>query len=137
MQQTDDDVAGRLAELMAKVPNPRFNKKNPHFGNEYADLGEELTVKLLCHQHGFRIHQTVNADRFTSALVDNATGHVAQIVGFPFVMDKQTPQALGSALTYHRRYGIDLLFNRVGQEDDDGEAATDRSGDHTEEKENW
>lgn len=122
----ENNVQQRLAELMWKVENPKFNKTNPHFGNDYADLAEELKVKELTHIMGFRIHQTVRETTFISSLIDNATGTVTLSVTTPFVLDKQTTQGLGSALTYHRRYGIDLLFNRVGQVDDDGEAAEGR-----------
>ena len=125
----ENNVNQRLADLMAAVPNPKFDKANPHFGNDYASLEEELKVKVLAHKHGFRIHQTViksEDPQFVSTLIDNETGTASQSVTMPFVMDKQTTQGLGSALTYHRRYGIDLLLNRVGQADDDGEAAEGR-----------
>jgi hypothetical protein len=41
---------------------------------------------------------------------------------FPFPTASKA-QELGSALTYCRRYGLLLLFNLVGEEDDDGNAA--------------
>ena len=126
----ENNVNQRLADLMAAVPNPKFDKANPHFGNDYASLGEELKVKELVHRFGFRIHQTVikpEDPQFVSTLIDNESGVAAQSVTMPFVIDKRTTQGLGSALTYHRRYGIDLLLNRVGQADDDGEAAEGRN----------
>lgn len=53
---------------------------------------------------------------------------VIREVAFPWDPGKAGPQAVGSALTYARRYGYLLLFDLVGEEDDDGERAEGRGG---------
>lgn len=41
----------------------------------------------------------------------------------PLMMDKQTPQGQGSALTYARRYALCAMLNIAADEDDDGQSA--------------
>jgi len=41
------------------------------------------------------------------------------------VMDKDTPQAQGSAITYARRYALTAMTGLVADMDDDGQKATD------------
>jgi len=134
------DTIIRLNTLLREVTNPKFNKKNTHFGNKYADLECILEqVKPVVSGHGFRIFQTLNEDKWLSALIDTETGEVVLSVRTPFIVDKQSPQAVGSALTYYRRYGILLLLNLVGEEDDDAEKAEGRGKKTTKstKKENW
>lgn len=38
--------------------------------------------------------------------------------------DKQTPQAIGSAITYSKRYSLSAVFGITSDEDDDGNQAT-------------
>lgn len=131
------DTQARLSGMLANLQNPKLNKKNPHFGNRYADLESILReVKPVLEQYNFRLVQSKQGESFRSALVDADTGEGALAVDTPFILDKQTPQAVGSALTYYRRYGILLLLNAVGEEDDDAEAAMGRKA-KTNEKEDW
>lgn len=113
------------------IPNPKLNKSNSHFGNRYADLEEVVkTVRPFLEATGLGVVQTVqyvdSAAVFVSQLVDTE-GNVKRQVAFPFDPGKAGPQAIGSALTYARRYGYLLLFDLVGEEDDDGEAAEGRA----------
>ena len=122
-----NDVNARLTGLLTNLHNPKLNKKNAHFGNRYADLESILKeVKPILEEYDFRIVQSKHEDSFRSALVDGETGVATLLVETPFILDKQTPQAVGSALTYYRRYGILLLLNLVGEDDDDAEAAMGR-----------
>lgn len=126
-QVTVTDVNERADKLMRELTNPKFNKKNSHFGNKYADLEGILEqVKPVVSGHGFRLYQTLKDNLWMTALVDTETGGATMVVHTPFIVDKQSPQAVGSALTYYRRYGILLLLNLVGEEDDDAEKAEGR-----------
>lgn len=108
------------------IPNPKLNKTNPHFGSKYADLAETLRVigPFLGETRSDVQQTTLYVDGvavFTTRLLD-AEGKVVREVAFPFPTTGKA-QELGSALTYCRRYGLALLFNLVGEEDDDGNAA--------------
>lgn len=123
------DVCTRLAALFTAVENPKHNKKNSYFGNSYADLESILTsLNDVVQSHGFRLHQTVvDGVKFNTSLVD-VKDEDAVIIGVvtPFILQDETPQGVGSALTYYRRYGALLIFNLVGEEDDDAEKASGR-----------
>jgi hypothetical protein len=41
----------------------------------------------------------------------------------PLLLDKSSAQAMGSAITYTRRYSLCAVLNLVGDDDDDGQAA--------------
>jgi len=96
-------------------------------------------VKSLLASHGFTLYQSLKTDgRWQTSLVDIQTGTPARTVVTPFIVEKQSPQAVGSALTYYRRYGILLLLNLVGEADDDGEKAEGRGGSRSNgNEENW
>lgn len=112
---------------MKKVENPKLNAKNPHFGNRYADLTEVLRVVNAALEADEKIYQTVtetnNGTQFFETHLVCAAGTVL-FNKIPFIVGKQDPQGLGSAITYYRRYGLVLLFNLVAEEDDDGNAGT-------------
>jgi len=114
------------------IPNPKLNAKNSHFGNTYATLDEVIaTVRPYLKATGLGVVQTVQLVHeqpfFVSQVIDSE-GTVKRQVAFPFDPGKAGPQAVGSALTYARRYGYLLLFDLVGEDDDDGERAEGRGG---------
>jgi hypothetical protein len=140
----DTGPSKRIAKMMRELTNPKFNKQNSHFGNKYADLEGILEqVKPVLAGHGFRLFQSLSEGEWLSALIDIDTGTTVLVVRIPFITEKQSPQAVGSALTYYRRYGILLLLNLVGEEDDDAEKAEGRGSKKTTKKattkvkENW
>lgn len=111
------------------IENPKLTAKNGHFGNKYAPLDEVLRVVKEGLPKGAFVTQGVivvdGVSLFRSTCHFGTAGKAVS-VDIPFILGKQDPQGLGSAITYHRRYGLCLLFNLVGEEDDDGEAAQGR-----------
>lgn len=105
---------------------------NPHFKSEYASL-ENIwsTIKPICGKHGIMTMQTVGEMKgelvqvFT-AIVHAASGQFVISLG-EMPVGKLTPQAVGSAITYARRYFLAPALGLVtGDEDDDAEAAMGR-----------
>ena len=63
--------------------------------------------------------------------ISDAEGYKEALMGvMPLMLDKPNMQALGSAITYARRYSLLSVLGAVADEDDDGAAAV-RSGETT------
>ncbi len=106
--------------------------ENPHFKSEYVSL-EKLwtTLKPLLKKHGLLVIQTPGNMQGTIFTMNTAVIHVetGEFVISAGQMDvgKSGPQAIGSAITYARRYFLACCLGVVaGDEDDDGEAAEGR-----------
>jgi hypothetical protein len=108
--------------------------ENPHFHSTYTTLDSVLaTLKPLWEKHGIVVTQAVTHLGNTDPLIPILTTVVhhpesGQWLSSPaqLVTDKPGPQALGSAITYMRRYSLKAIF-AMEDTDDDGEAAMDRS----------
>jgi hypothetical protein len=106
--------------------------ENPHFKSEYVSL-EKLwaTVKPLLKKHGLMVIQTPSEVKDGKMGMETAVIHVESgefcISLGQMPIGKEGPQALGSAVTYARRYFLACCLSVVaGDEDDDGEAAEGR-----------
>lgn len=124
-----EHLATALAKAQAKIETASKDANNTHFGSRYADLAsvwsacrEALTseglsvVQLPCGE-GERVGLT------TMLLHASGQWMSSTIYATP---DRKGPQAVGSVLTYLRRYSLAAAVG-VAPDDDDGEAATDRA----------
>lgn len=95
---------------------------NPYFHSTYADLGSVMSVcKELLNENGILILQPVVGLTVETILVHESGEWMSSET--PIVCKEQNnPQALGSAITYARRYGLQsMLF--IPAEDDDANSA--------------
>lgn len=126
--ETITDLAGALAKAQAEMKNAIFNRTNPHFRSKYADLAsvrDAITPALS--KHGLSVIQALTVT--DSALIVrtrlmHASGQWLES-DYPIINDTSKPQAMGSALTYARRYSLAAICNIASEDDDDGEAAQD------------
>lgn len=93
---------------------------------KYADINQLLhMLKPILARHGLAISQPIDYREghvmVTTELTDVVTGEVLAFPG-PVCPAKGDPQALGSAITYFRRYAVVSLF-ALEAADDDGRAA--------------
>jgi len=114
-----------LAGAQAKMARAAKDAKNPHFRSSYADLASVMDAcKAPLNEAGFAIIQRVidhEAGPHMETILAHASG--AAISGLvPLKVDKGNMQALGSTMTYARRYGLMALAG-VAADDDDGNAA--------------
>lgn len=106
------------------------DKNNPAFKSKYADLGAVLdAVSPALHKHGLRLTHQVQGT-FTEAPGENLATFLWHIESGEYLQSVQrlepvqkTPQGIGSAITYARRYSIMALLCLTA-EDDDGAAAS-------------
>lgn len=113
----------------AKIETVRKNGENPHFRSKYATLDEIWeTVRGAVNAAGLVVFCTIEAANGGKQL----TTHVAEVTSgeeiscsFPIVAQTTGPQAIGSAMTYARRYTLTAILEIVTGDgaDDDGEAA--------------
>ena len=105
------------------------NAKNPYFKSDYADLKAVMdTVKPVFNSHGILVQQ-INDDggelssvTVVTELIHAETGE-SLISRLTLPIKDNTPQAVGSALTYARRYALACIAG-LYQEDDDGNASS-------------
>jgi hypothetical protein len=131
MIRSSDSIAklsAALVKAQAEVQNAVKDSTNPHFGSTFASLISVLdAVKPVFAKHGIAIVQLPGMED-GHATVDTMLLHesgewITGTSGAP--LQKNDPQGVGSAITYLRRYSLAALAG-IGQEDDDGNAASHR-----------
>jgi hypothetical protein len=112
------------------MPQIQKDKINPHFGNRYVGLESVLEAVLpVLQEQDILMTQALSTlapngvPGITTRFVHVPTGEFFED-STPLILDKQTPQALGSAITYTRRYTLLSALGLVADEDDDAESAT-------------
>lgn len=108
------------------------------FTYRYVDLGDVLAeVKRACALHDLALSQALTEKDGRFGVVTMIVSAAGEVLEFPIttIAAPTTPQALGSAATYLRRYSLMAIFG-IATEDDDGAAASkpavvDRSPEET------
>ena len=111
----------RFHGLMGKVGK---DATNPHFKNKYASLSNiiEATTPHL-NAVGLSIIQLPCESGLETMLLHTSGEYISSVSLTP-CKDASNPQALGSALTYAKRYSYAGALNLNIDEDDDANAAT-------------
>lgn len=123
----------RIVAAFAEMPNPPLDSKNPHYGNRFASLlavSNVVRPALAKHQLAYRqTVEQVNDNALVTTIVYGRSDDpeddcdYIRLASVPIkVVDN--PQQMGSALTYAKRYCLLAAFGLVGDEDDDGNAAS-------------
>lgn len=128
MSDSVAELAAALALAQGEVENAHKNSANPHFRSKYADLAEIInTVRPVFAKHGLAVIQSPSyADGLVSVttLLTHKSGQwIKDMASAP--ASKLDAQGVGSAVTYLRRYSL-AAFAGIAQEDDDGNAASQR-----------
>lgn len=124
------ELAKALAAAQGELKHPKKSSENPFFKSRYADLS---AVWDACREplstHGLSVVQTT-VPHETGVVIETMLVHVSGqwITGHLVMTPKDRgPQALGSAITYGRRYGLQAIVGVAPEdEDDDGNAASGR-----------
>lgn len=122
-----NELADALAKAQGAIKGASKDTTNPHFKSKYADLA---SVWDACREplskNGLAVIQTgatVNNQYIMRTRLMHSSGQ--WIEGeVPCMIARQTNpmQALGSAITYARRYGLAAIVG-IAPEDDDGNAS--------------
>lgn len=119
-----------ILKAQAAIGTVRKNGLNDHFKNRYATLDEVWeAVRKAVNEAGLIVFCTIerqDGERVMAThLVEAASGEGISCA-FPIPAAMNTPQAIGSTLTYARRYTLTALLEIVTGDgmDDDGNAAS-------------
>jgi hypothetical protein len=124
-----DLVSKALIQAWDKIKTAKKHAENPFFHSKYADLG---AVVEAC--KGALISSDLVPSQSTT-LIEGKIVLVTTLYhssgqwlrGYLSVNPvKNDPQAIGSALTYARRYALSAMVGLTTEEDDDGESAMGR-----------
>jgi hypothetical protein len=118
-------VSAALVAAQSKIRNVPFDSTNPHFGSKFVSLAAVLdAVRPILSAHGLALFQpasTANGMVQVSTVFMHESG---EQVAFPPlalpITEKTTAQALGSMVTYLRRYSLTAAVGIAGDEDTDG-----------------
>jgi len=120
-------LATALAAAQAEMQNATLNKENPHFRSRYADLASirDAVVPPLAKQ-GIAVVQMTDIDdgaMLVRTRLIHKSGEWVEAT-YPITCDMGKPQAIGSCVTYARRYALAAICGIAAEEDDDGNEAS-------------
>lgn len=123
-------IASALVKAQSEMGNAVKDSRNPFFKSSYADLNSvrEACIPAL-NKHGVSVLQptsVIEGKLYVETLLLHESGEYISGM-YEVVVGKQNdPQALGAAISYSRRYGLQSMVN-IGAADDDGESAVTRN----------
>ena len=123
-----DNAATAFIRAQANMGAATKSAKNPFFKNTYADLTAiQEAVFPAFHAEGFAIIQQGGADDFGRYMETQMVHTTGQVFSSRVYLECKPGdmQALGSAITYARRYGL-MALSGIPTVDDDGNAAAGR-----------
>lgn len=128
MSESIAKLTEALTKAQAEMSFAKKDKANDYFKSNYADLASCIEVsREPLSKNGLAIIQTVG-EHEQGVKIETLLSHISGewIKGSALIpMTKRDPQALGSAVTYGRRYSLCAIIN-LASDDDDGEKAMDR-----------
>lgn len=118
-------IAAALTKAQTEMGSVKKGAANPFFKSKYADLTSVIeAVKDVLNKNDITILQPHDNSSVETILLHSSGEYIGSST--PIVCAKQNdPQALGSAISYARRYGLQSLV-ALPAEDDDGEKAMSR-----------
>jgi hypothetical protein len=118
------NIAKALVSFGNAMPKVPKDKVNPHFKSKYASLSimiEKATPILAANK--LAIVQQIDGDCMTTTLLHESGEFITATAAMPCA-NPSNPQAMGSAITYARRYAYGSILSLDIDDDDDANAAT-------------
>lgn len=134
-------LATKILGIQSEIGPIIKSVENAYFRSKYADLPTimEKLQPLLTKYKVVVTHRTSAIKLAAPELECGSIYHVETLainsenpddiltVSIPLYITKdKTPQVIGAAITYYRRYGIGMIFGIVTDEDDDGNLASNK-----------
>ena len=123
------NLSNAMAEFQKKIKQPLKDANNPFFKSQYVPL--ENVVEAITETGsplGISFMQFASSDETGSievaTLVMHSTGEYIEFPPVRMKPESNKPQAVGSAITYAKRYALSAIFGITSDKDDDGNEAT-------------
>ncbi|MDU0441568.1 ERF family protein [Staphylococcus haemolyticus] len=118
-----------LANFHKEVKQPMKDANNPFFKSKYVPLENVVeAIDDVAPKFGLTYSQypvtTDDGKVGISTLILHESGEFIEYPPATTKPDKNTPQGVGSALTYMRRYALSAVFGITSDQDDDGNEAS-------------
>jgi hypothetical protein len=124
-------IAPALLAAQKEMSAVKKGAKNPFFKSNYADLPSVIeAVKDALNNHGIVYIQSVDgvgSDAFVETRLLHESGEWLASTTPVLCKDMSNPQALGSGITYSKRYALQAICG-LPTADDDAEGAMNRDG---------
>lgn len=124
---TINEIATALSKAQALIKPASKDSDNPFFKSKYADLAAVFEViREPLSTNGLALTQHPSADGNIVTLETILLHSSGQWMGsiLTMVAKDAGPQAIGSCITYLRRYAVSAIVGIASEEDDDGNNAT-------------
>src|SRR6202795_3981153 len=127
--ETINELATALSKAQGEITGALKDSANPFFKSKYADLASCWDAcRSALSKNGLAVIQSPETEGTGTFLVTTLMHSSGQWMRSSLIVQPkdETPQAMGSAITYARRYALCAAVG-VAQVDDDGNAASGRS----------
>jgi hypothetical protein len=115
-------IYAKIHEAKKEIGVVKKNAKNPHFKNTYADLNALIeAVEPILLEKGLIMLQPIKDGKVFTQIIDIDTFDIVE--SSIDLTPNLTAQALGSQVTYYRRYTLQSLMS-LQSDDDDGQKAS-------------
>ena len=123
-----NELGAALAKAQVQIKSALKDSVNPHFKSRYADLTAIVEAsRAALTSNGIALLQLPMCDPengrvIVSTMLLHSSGQWIRSAASALPRDL-SPQSVGSAITYLRRYGLAAMAGVVSEEDDDAQAA--------------
>lgn len=132
-----NEISSALAKAQGQIENAIKDSSNPFFKSRYADL---TSVWAACRkqlsENGLSVIQSPEESSHGISVVTMLCHSSGQWIRSKYSMpcdsSKLTPQVIGSAITYARRYALSAMVGIAPHDDDDGNEASKKPANNIE-----
>lgn len=128
--ETISSLAKALGLFHVKIEKVKKENTNPFFHSKYASLSTILdAIDLPLTETGLVFSQHPSGvNELTTILIHSESGEYFESTYTMPVSAQNSPQAVGSAITYARRYALGAILGLNIEDDDDANKANNNNG---------
>lgn len=118
------EITAALVAFHKEMPTIKKNSVNPFFKSSYASLPDILdAIDPLLVKHGLAVVQVPTDRHQLKTILLHTSGESIEGT-YEMTPKDESPQGIGSTITYARRYALAAMLSLNIDEDDDGNAGS-------------